>query len=334
MKRLILAAMTVLLAVMAASAVAGAMETHSQQKKRYAACVKGKDRIQASELPQVVDQGRCPVAGRVIVDEGVKSELPEPGTGIFAEAMYPDGAHELVVSNPEGDVLTIKEEGDAHSHTQEARAGIQAFSGAAPDGCATPKAYTHFSFRVYGKMPWSYNAQSTPAYLSVGEVEQDLRLAGASIANVRDSCGIPDRVKSGLRYEGRTTRVADVNKDGSCQSKQDGQSVISFGALREALGRHCGSYDLGADGGVRITTSDIKLNKANFKWATEVTSKCSNEWDIRALVTHERGHTFGMGHVDERTHPYQTMSPEFTGPCEDLEASLGAGDATGLNRKY
>lgn len=337
MRRWILAVMTVLVTVVAASAVAGAVEARSPEKekmKRYAACAGDEDRIQADELPRVVDQDRCPVAGRVIVDDGVKSELPEPGTGIFSESIYPDGAQELVVNNPEGDTFTIKETGATPPQTQDARASTQAFSEEAPDGCGVPRAYSHYEFRVYGTMPWSYNARSTPAYLSVDEVEQELRLAGVNITNVRDACGIPDEVGSGLRYESKTTQITDITDDGTCPREQDGESVIAFGTLPEALGRHCGTYDLGSDGGVRITSSDIKINKANFKWTTEVTPECSNEWDIRGLVTHERGHTFGMGHTDEASYPYQTMSPELTGPCEILEQSLGAGDATGLNRKY
>lgn len=337
MKQVMLVAATLLMAVVVASGLAGAPQAQLPQKT-YEACTESKDKIQAQDLPRVVDQSRCPIDGRVIFDKGVKTELPEPGTGIFAEAVYLDGAQVVMVENPEGGTFTIKEAGSeesdaSHGSEPPETYGAQA-SSSEPTGCASPTAYSHFGFRVYGTLHWRFNAPTTPAELSKDAVEVELRRAGANIGSVRDSCGISDEVRPGLQYDGRTAKGTGIGSDGTCPSRPDGISVIGFGSLPVALGRHCGTYGLGHDGGTKILSSDIKINSANFKWTTRVTSGCSNRWDIQGLVTHERGHTFGMGHTDERYAPYQTMSPEFTGPCNTLERSLGAGDANGLNRKH
>jgi hypothetical protein len=55
---------------------------------------------------------------------------------------------------------------------------------------------------------------------------------------------------------------------------------------------------------------------------------------VQGVTTHERGHTFGPGHVSEQSYPNQTMSERINGTCQGSERSLGRGDAVGLNRKY
>jgi hypothetical protein len=50
-------------------------------------------------------------------------------------------------------------------------------------------------------------------------------------------------------------------------------------------------------------------------------------------MTHERGQTFGLGHVSEKAHGKLTMSPSIRA-CQKSERTLGKGDVLGLNRKY
>ncbi len=57
-------------------------------------------------------------------------------------------------------------------------------------------------------------------------------------------------------------------------------------------------------------------------------------YDVESTMTHERGHTFGLGDVSEASHPNLTMSSKSNGPCQTSERTLGKGDAIGLNRKY
>jgi len=55
----------------------------------YEACAPEKQKIRAGALPEVVDEDRCLVEGRVIVDGGIGAVVPEPGMAVPAEGMSP-----------------------------------------------------------------------------------------------------------------------------------------------------------------------------------------------------------------------------------------------------
>lgn len=88
-----------------------------------------------------------------------------------------------------------------------------------------------------------------------------------------------------------------------------------------------------------INESDIQINKVDAAWTTASPSTCSantpTRWNVEAIVTHERGHSLGMGHTpDEPNHRYQTMSPLLNAQCGASEINLGRGDALTLTGKY
>ena len=76
--------------------------------------------------------------------------------------------------------------------------------------------------------------------------------------------------------------------------------------------------------------SDIKVNKQGVRWTTSPSSRsCRGMYDLEGVMTHERGHTFGMGHVSETGHGNLTMSTNINGACQMTERSLGRGDVLG-----
>ncbi len=81
-------------------------------------------------------------------------------------------------------------------------------------------------------------------------------------------------------------------------------------------------FDIGRND---VYESDIRFNKGDgIEWTTRGDDdvRCSdgignnNPFGIEAIMTHERGHTFGIAHVDEETSGLLTMSERSEGPCQ------------------
>ena len=128
--------------------------------------------------------------------------------------------------------------------------------------------------------------------------------------------------------------VVDINSNATCNAN-DGKSVIGFGDLPSSYTAYACTSTWIKDGAPdRVASSDIRLNKEDHAWTTRVRKSCSGRFDVESSVTHERGHTFGLGEAPENGHGNLTMSNDSNGPCQTSERSLGRGDAKGLNSKY
>jgi hypothetical protein len=65
----------------------------------------------------------------------------------------------------------------------------------------------------------------------------------------------------------------------------------------------------------------------------KIGGNCISKYSVEAVVTHEAGHVFGLGHVDEAAHGALTMSPVML-TCQSSEKTLGLGDVRGLEAVY
>lgn len=297
----------------------------------YEACAPGKQEIRAGALPEVVDEDRCPVEGRVIVDGGIGAVVPEPGMAISADATSVEGHQHLVVSNPRGDEISIDSVGAEPS--SDASTADLATRAAGPSPCQDGY-YNSRGYKVYNYNRWYANVGSIPDNLSKAGAVAAMKRGGANVYRVQDSCGMPDRVKGVLRYQGGTRRSVDVNSNATCNAN-DGKSVIGFGDLPDGVVAYaCVAYWVENNAPDRVASSDIRLNKFDYSWTTRVRSSCRGRYDVESSVTHERGHTFGLGEASEGSHGNLTMSEASNGSCQTSERSLGRGDARGFNSKY
>jgi hypothetical protein len=293
----------------------------------YAACGPDQREIKATDLPDVVDQDRCPVGGREIVDGGVSVVVPEPGESVFAEAMLPRGSEHLQVSNPAGDTLVLGEVG-SESGAQGTYSSQSTGPGACSDAYRNP-----WDSRLYHYLRYYFNRRTTPSYMHDLSAARAIKKAGSNVSAVRDSCGVPDRVPAVLKYRGATRTSVNMDVGGTCKAN-DHKSVVGFGDLpRGYTGNTC-VWAWIQDGADRINSADVRMNKADYRWTTRVTRSCRGKHDVESTMTHERGHTFGLGDVSESSHPNLTMSSRSNGSCQTSERSLGKGDAVGLNGKY
>ena len=316
------------LATAALGILAGSLQAQAGQEV-YEACAPGRAAIHAAVLPDVVDQDLCPIAGRVIVDHGVGALVPAPGESVFAEAMSPGGNQNLVVSNPQGDKLLIEEagieDGALETGTLATRAG-------SPSACSDYH-YNSWDSRLNNYLRWYFNVGTTPPGMSKYGVLVAMMRAGENVSAVRDSCGVADNVPAVLKYAGPTNQSVNMGSGGVCGAN-DHESVVGFGDLPNHLTGNTCVWSWIQDGPNRINSSDVRLNKVDFNWTATVTSSCRGRQDVESTMTHERGHTFGLGDVAESSHAHLTMSAVSNGPCQISERSLGRGDALGLNRKY
>lgn len=269
------------------------------------ACEPAKRSIDARVLPAaVLDPGRRPVAGRTIEDGGVGSVVPPPGESVHAEVLTTAVAEELEIGRHEDGTIELGFVGeDVEASEDPAKAN-------GPGECSGPE-YTDGQRRVPEDSPLRYevNKASTSSELRPGEAADAIRRAGTRVANTKSNCRMGDRVPASLVYEGKMAQGANI----------DGFNGANGGIVRSG-------YD-------DTVASDIKINKGDFRWTTSPRS-CRGRYDLEGVMTHERGHTFGLGHVPEAGHGNLTMSTTINGACQLSERTLGRGDVRGLGQKY
>lgn len=302
-----------------------------------AACAPGEREISATALPEDADAGECRADGRPIVDGAVGALLPSPGKGVYVEALTTRGTQELEIQHlPNGDIELdhVGREPAVEGSADDGQAATLSRAGTrAPSECAD-RGYSGNDMRVDGGLAYRINWRTTPYEISRVSAIGAIRRAGSSVANTVNNCKMGDRVPAGMAYKGYSATNASVSSTGSCL-RNDRLSVVSFGTLRAGVLAVTCNYFSVDPGFNSVGTSDVKINSKNFRWTTNPGSgSCKGAYDLQAVMTHERGHTFGLGHVPERSHPNLTMGPRINGPCQGSERSLGRGDVLGLDRKY
>jgi hypothetical protein len=317
-----------LVAALAALAVAMISRTPTAQTnpKIYEVCRPDRDTIPAPALPGTVKVENCPIGERVITDNGVGTVLPEPGEGVYVEALTTTGAQELQVTRYENGAIEFEHVGDDVSD-EEAASGPT--SSSSPGECRD-RAFTNLNYRVSESLSYRFNRSTTPRHLRPAGTIKAIRRGTANVVTTRNACRLGDRVPVGFAYAGKTARRANFDS-GACRTS-DGISVVSFGSLQRALAVTCTYWNLYSGS---VGSSDVKIDKSGTRWTTKPNSRdCRNAFDLQGVMTHERGHSFGLGHVSEFSHGRLTMSERINGPCQSSERTLGRGDVLGLDRKY
>ena len=323
MRRLLASGLALALALLAVTTLARTPDAQTADRV-LEACAPEKQTIDARALPAaVVTPERCPVGGREIEDGEVGSAVPPPDESVHAEVLTTTGAEELEVGRREDGTIELEFVGE----DSEAAGGDLAKADG-PGECSDPE-YTLGERRLSSALRYRFNRATTPSELRPGDAADAIRRGGTRVANTKSNCRMGDRVPVGLVYEGKTGQGTNI--DGLSCADNDGNSVVAFGELPGGvLAATCnwGRYD-------STVASDIKINKQGVRWTTSPRSgSCQGMWDLEGVMTHERGHTFGMGHVSETGHGNLTMSTNVNGPCQMAEISLGRGDVRGLGARY
>jgi hypothetical protein len=271
--------------------------------------------------------------GDVLEDHGVSVVVPEPGVGVFTEAIMPrtEMSEMLEVATlPDGTVTVESYGSEGDSTTAPGSGPLNPFDNGCTDG-----AYNLHTWKRYNALSWYYNSAATPSYLTVTDVENAFKKGTTNITQAFNDCGFSDNVTASQTYAGRASTDIQVTSAGNCGTA-DTRSVAKFGSLSNgSLATTCTWYTTGTSP-YTATTSDVRFSTA-FEWATSTVQCVANGGDgymIEDVMTHERGHNFGIAHVSEANHEWLTMSTNSQGPCDSSEATLGLGDYNGLNVRY
>ena len=329
MRRLLASGPALALAVLAVTTFAKTPAAQTPDRV-LEACEPGKQEIDARALPATVEPGECPAGGRSISDGPVGSVVPPPGQTVYAEVLTTSGAEELSVRRLPDGTIRLDHVGEEPGES----AGGDLGRAVDREGCYRD-AYTDYDHKVTERATYNFRVSTTPRDLSRGEARDAITRAARNVFDTRNGCRMGDRVPAALEYGGRTGAPAQVG-DGLC-GENDGRSVVAFGDLKGGVvaaactisgDRPNYPYD-------EVLSADIKINRADHRWTTSPNSRsCSRAYDAEAVMTHEWGHVFGLGHVSESGNRNLTMSPAINGPCQAAEGSLGRGDVLGLDGKY
>ena len=299
--------------------------------------------------------------GDQVARDGLAVEVGPRGTFTAMHATRLEGGHSslYVLTRPDGAVVVSSDEDAADAG---ALPGVPAAGAASPAPCSD-NAYNlstwNFSgtlkkFKWKSQFDWYFKANSTPG--DVGGVDAARTAVTQATGNItasRNDCGLVDEVSATHLRVGDTTAGPDFNATGSaCKAygAKDGKSVVGWGTLPDGtLGSECtwGTWN-GSDAYATATQSDVRLSTGYSWYAGAVPAVCQDvtgildgvtgvstyRFSVEGVMTHERGHTFGVGHVDEATHGNLTMSTNINGACQDAESSLGLGDVRALRALY
>jgi hypothetical protein len=163
--------------------------------------------------------------------------------------------------------------------------------------------------------------------LGASDVLAVIKKSFRNVTTGRNDCGMPDNIGATHQYLGTTAVKPGVSASGGCTGR-DGRNVVGFGSL----GGYYSGYTCIWWDGDEIVEMDMRLD-TDTAWALTMAS-CNGELMMEALVTHEVGHAYGLGHVGENRHGRQTMSVYIDGLCENQESTLGRGDMLGLGALY
>ena len=260
------------------------------------------------------------VAGPAVVRDpvsGVGAVVPPPGTWVTAHFdLAGGGAWTLKVSTDRFGRVT----------SQRLTAHPASSATAASSAACRDTAYSFIGGRWTSPLRWWFKSSTTPSGLNSSDVELALRRGTLNPTSARNDCGRADRVSASHSFLGRTTTGGNGIIGVLCLPS-DGRNMVAFGLMPSGV--LAGTCNHGS--GSRIVESDVLLN-SSMRWYATGTS-CSSRFGLQPVMTHERGHTFGLGHVDEGRHPTLTMS-EAVAPCDGSASTLGLGDMLGLEALY
>lgn len=296
--------------------------------------------IAIDDLPAGSSVTECDVVGEIVVSDEASLVIPEPGYTVSVENEYPDGSHDSFT-------VAVENDGEISYPAEDGRDSMPSeggYSGSDGERVGGGECRQNGYNLLDAKMPlggyrWKLGDGVRVAGLTTSETRVAITDFLNNITQGFNTCGRSDRIAVAQVYEGETTLESDMivsDGDTSC-GNWDSTSVIDFGNIdrpgSDPLATVCRRTNTAVGEPNRIIEADIRFNSTDYRWTNTGVPGCTNQFDLRAVGTHEAGHVFGLGHVNPTNYPDLTMAPA-TPSCDIHWRTLGLGDLLALEKRY
>ena len=285
--------------------------------------------------PRVFDVGALPSnlqSGDLVHSGALSAVVPPAGYSVSAQTLHTDG-HE--------DRLTLRTAPDGRVDVlgPQAAATADVADTTAPDAC-TDRQYKLLGY-TWGSTGFDYrfNPSNIPDWepLTLDYVTSQIVAGAHNVAQERNDCGRPDHISAHTNYLGHTSKHPNLGANDLC-GNPDGESVVGFGTFDDdsILAATCTwsvfgvPYLIAYESDVRVSSDQV--------WLWQDNQECQPlageyYYSLEAVLTHERGHTFGLDDLVSPSHHNLTMYGS-SNPCETRKRTLGLGDMLGLEALY
>lgn len=276
--------------------------------------------VSVAAVPARFAASSCDTAAMTITNGPASVSVPARGLTVSAAVLTTAGTRLLTVAHSADGWVSVQRGLPATTAAPAAPA--------AASGCAS-SAFVDLGYQVGGSYNWKYNGKDAPANVA-GSALANLKTATSNMASGRDDCGIAGKPRTGQSFTGTTTADPGITSGAGCAPKPDQVNITGWKALT-ANGVLAVTCTFIFNGSRDVADSDAAIN-SKFKWVTS-SSGCNNAYDLQGVMTHERGHTFGLGHVSGTGDQGLTMYPSIRA-CDFSKRTLGKGDLLGLFHIY
>jgi len=282
--------------------------------------------IPAADLAAGVSSDRCSLVGRLVVAGNAAVVVPPDGHGVGADGAVGaggTGAPSLEVQNMGGVVAASVEGGDAVGAV-----GAAGVAEATEAAACSARSYNLENHRWGQTLTWRYHISSTPRRFGAWKALSQIKAGMTNMRTGHNNCGLKGQPKAASKYLGTSKAGPNIRvRDGKVTCGSFNQNnVVGWGSLPGGLlGWTC--YWWGSSG--RMIATDMRISPST-KVVLGFPSSCTQKFDLQSIATHEWGHSWGLGHVQNSN---LTMH-HFLKPCSPAFRTLGLGDFRGMRTMY
>ena len=302
-------------------------------------CPPGPAPYEASALPTHLP-AECAIVmqGKIIRDFGVGVTVPTYGLIAGNDSLFDQGSQSFAVQTNEDASLDLLDVGSEFVGNSDPCLGC-------PAAC-TDSFYLEGGYRETDRHRWTWNSRTAPVNQPSGEPQMSpdavlraLRRGTANITHTENDCGMTDDVENtAAEFDHRFIASPQIAPNSNDCRSADSHNAVDFGDLGDPGPRatHC-RWTFPRPGYDELTDADIRFNKEEYNWTVHPSgANCNNDYDIEDVMTHERGHTYGLKDLKASDHGNLTMgtgSSTFY-DCQSQRRTLGRGDILGLREIY